>query len=63
MEVAWALCRVFSPVDRGLSLLAAWFRLVYAGVLLVAVGHLLDVLHLLGGGYLVSCSPSPASAT
>jgi hypothetical protein len=43
---------VFSPVDRGLSLLAAWFRLVYAGALLVAVAHLLDVLHLLGDGYL-----------
>ena len=46
--VAWALCRVFGPVSTGISLLAAWFRLVYAGVLLVAVSHLVEVLRLLG---------------
>ena len=46
--VAWALCRVFGPVSTGISLLAAWFRLVYAGVLLVAVSHLVGVLRLLG---------------
>jgi hypothetical protein len=46
--VAWALYRVFGPVSTGISLLAAWFRLVYAGVLLVAVSHLIGVLHLLG---------------
>jgi len=48
--VAWALYRVFAPVNRSLSLLAAWFRLVYAAVFLVAIGHLVDVLHLLGDG-------------
>ena len=46
--VAWALYRVFSPVSRSISMLAACFRLVYAGVLLVAVGQLPAVLHLLG---------------
>jgi len=46
--VAWALYRVFSPVSTGISLLASWFRLVYAGVLLVAVSHLVEVLRLLG---------------
>jgi len=46
--LAWALYRVFSPVSTGVSLLAAWFRLVYAGVLLVAVSHLIEVLRLLG---------------
>jgi hypothetical protein len=40
--------RVFSPVSRSLSMLAACFRLVYAGVFLVAVSQLLGVLHLLG---------------
>ena len=50
--VAWALYRVFSPVSRSVSLLAAWFRLGYAAVLLVAVGHLIQALHLLDGGYL-----------
>ena len=46
--VAWALYRVFSPVSRSISMLAACFRLVYAGVFMVAVSQLLGVLHLLG---------------
>jgi len=46
--VAWALYQVFSPVSRGLSLLAAWLRIVFAGVFLVAVGHLVGALRLLG---------------
>ena len=51
--VAWALFRVFSPVSVGLSRLAAWFRLVYAGVLLVAVTELVAALRMLSGeGYL-----------
>ena len=46
--VAWGLYRVFSPVNRHLSLLAAAFRLVFAAVFLAAVGHLLGALRLLG---------------
>jgi hypothetical protein len=46
--VAWALYRVFSPVSRGVSLLAALFRLVYAGVFLVAISQLVSAVHLLG---------------
>jgi Domain of unknown function (DUF4386) len=45
--VAWALFRVFRPVSAGLSMLAAWFRLVYAGVLMVAITELVAVLGLL----------------
>lgn len=45
--VAWALYTVFSPVSRALSLLAALFRLVYAGVFLVAVAQLVGALRLL----------------
>jgi hypothetical protein len=45
--VAWALYRVFSPVNASLSMLAAAFRLVYSGVLMVAVGQLLGVIRLL----------------
>ena len=45
--VAWALYQVFSPVSRGLALLAAWLRIVFAGVFLVAVGHLVGALRLL----------------
>jgi hypothetical protein len=46
--VAWALYRVFSPVSRSISLLAAWFRLVYTAVYLVAISQLVGVLRLLG---------------
>jgi len=46
--VAWGLYRVFSPVNRHLSLLAAAFRLVFAAVFLAAVGQLLGALRLLG---------------
>lgn len=48
--VAWALYRVFSPVNRGISMLAACFRIVYAGVFMVAISQLLGVLRLLGNG-------------
>ncbi|MCF6742996.1 DUF4386 domain-containing protein [Blastococcus sp. KM273128] len=47
VAVAWALHRVFAPVDAGLSLLAAAFRLVYAAVFLVAIGHLAAAADLL----------------
>jgi hypothetical protein len=50
--VAWALYRVFSPVDGAVSLLAAWLRLAYAAVFLVAAGLLIEVPRLLdGAGY------------
>lgn len=45
--VAWALLQVFSPVDRSLSQLAAWFRLAYAAVFLAAIGQLAVVPGLL----------------
>lgn len=47
--VAWALFTVFEPVSRRLSMLAAWLRVVYAGVLVVAIGQLVGVLRLLVG--------------
>lgn len=37
--VAWALLRVFSPVSRNNSMLAAWFRLAYALVFMVAISQ------------------------
>jgi hypothetical protein len=48
--VAWALLRVFRPVDRELSRLAAWLRLAYAAVFLVALGQLAGIPALLNGG-------------
>lgn len=48
--VAWALFRVFSPVNSDLSRLAAWFRLAYTGVLTVAVSQLAGIPGLLSSG-------------
>lgn len=48
--VAWALYTVFEPVDRRLSALAAAFRVVFAGVFVVAVGGLAGVLGDLSDG-------------
>jgi hypothetical protein len=45
--IAWALYRVFSPVNASLSMLAATMRLVYSAVFMVAIGELLSVIRLL----------------
>jgi hypothetical protein len=45
--VAAALLTLFAPVSRGLSTLAAWFRVAYAAVYLVAILQLLLALDLL----------------
>jgi hypothetical protein len=56
--VAWALFRVFRPVSEGISMLAAWLRLAYAVVFLVAIAQLLEVPRLLGNDrYLAAFSP------
>jgi Domain of unknown function (DUF4386) len=47
MVIAWALYILLAPVNRSLSLLAAWFRLVYAVLALVPTSHLLTVYQLL----------------
>jgi hypothetical protein len=44
--VAWALYVFFQPASRELSLLAAWFRLVYAAIAAAALLHLLAVVNL-----------------
>src|SRR5450755_251871 len=49
--IAWALYVLLAPVNRALSLLAAWFQLVYAAVALCSVFGLLDVYHLLASPY------------
>jgi hypothetical protein len=45
--VATALLALFEPVDRGIALLAAWFRVAYAAVYLVAILQLVLALDLL----------------
>ncbi|MBV9719935.1 MAG: DUF4386 domain-containing protein [Candidatus Eremiobacteraeota bacterium] len=45
--IAWALYVLLIPVNRALSLLTAWFRIVYAAVALVALTNLVTVYRLL----------------
>ena len=47
--VAWALYVFFEPVNKNLSLLTAWFRLVYSTILCFALFKYIDVIHLLSG--------------
>jgi len=44
--VAWALYVLLKPVNKSLSLLAAWFRLVYATIFGIALANLFNVLRL-----------------
>jgi preprotein translocase subunit Sss1 len=46
--VAWAFYFLFKPTSNALSLLSAWFRLVYSVIFLVALFNYLKVLELLG---------------
>jgi len=45
--VAWALYIFLKPINKSLSLLVAWFRLIYAGIYLIALLNLIKVLNLL----------------
>jgi len=47
--IAWALMRVFDPVSRSLSRLAAWFRLAYSAVFMVAISQLAGIPDLRSG--------------
>lgn len=44
--VAWALYVYFKPINSSLSLLAAWFRLIYATLFFVAIFNLINVVQL-----------------
>lgn len=47
--VAWALYIFLKPVNKSLSLLAAWFRVAYAAIFAIALNNLSIVLQLLSG--------------
>ncbi|MGZ9222858.1 MAG: DUF4386 domain-containing protein [Anaerolineales bacterium] len=47
--VAWALYVLFKPVNKSLSLLAAWFRLAYAPIFALALTNLFSASQLLSG--------------
>lgn len=63
MLVAWALYILLLPVGKNLSLLAGWFRLVYAVLLMVALFNYMSVLQLLSGAeYLGGLDPLQLNA-
>ncbi len=45
--IAWALYVLLAPVNRGLSLLTAWFRLIYTAVVLCGWLNLVTVFRLM----------------
>jgi len=47
--VAWALYLIFKPVNKNISLLAAWLRLVNATIFGVALVNIFNVLHIVKG--------------
>ncbi len=49
--VAWALYVILEPASKNLSLLAAWFRLVYSAILCAALFSYANVLRLLAGAH------------
>jgi hypothetical protein len=63
VAIAWALYVFFRPVNRDLSLLTAWFRLVYTTLLGVAVIFLFLALRLVSGaGYLTALAAGQRDA-
>ncbi|WP_297691172.1 DUF4386 domain-containing protein [uncultured Eudoraea sp.] len=46
--VAWALYFYFKSISQSISLLVAWFRLVYTVILGIALLNYTDILHLIG---------------
>lgn len=52
--VAWALFIFLKPISKSLSLLTAWFRVVYAALLVAALFYLINVLQLLNGAEYLS---------
>ena len=61
--VAWALYIFLKPVNKSLSLLAAWFRLVFVAIFGIALVNLLSVLPLISGAdYLTVFEPNQLQA-
>jgi hypothetical protein len=57
--LAWLLYLLLAPVDKRLSLLSAWLRLVNGAIFGLALFHLFDVLQLFSGAdYLTVFAPA-----
>ncbi|NAY91340.1 DUF4386 family protein [Muricauda sp. JGD-17] len=52
--VAWALYVFLKPVNSNISLLTAWFRLIYSGIYAVALANYFKVLEFLNSTELLS---------
>lgn len=48
--VAWALYVLLAPASKSISMLAAWFRIIYAAILAIALSNLFGALQLLMAG-------------
>jgi hypothetical protein len=63
MVIAWALYVLLVPVNRSLSLLTAWFRLMYTAIGLFGLLNLVTVFRLLTTpDYLTTFGPGPLRA-
>jgi hypothetical protein len=61
--IAWALYYLLAPVNRAMSMLTAWFRLMYTAMALYAVMNLTAVFHLTTApDYLTLFGSSPLQA-
>ena len=61
--IAWALHIIFRPINRELSLLTAWFRLIYTTLLGVATLFLFLALEVISGAnYLTAFTPDQLNA-
>ena len=61
--LAWALFYLLAPVNRALSWLTAWFRLIYAAIVLVGLTNLIAAYHLATtSGYAASFGLVPVRA-
>ena len=61
--IAWGLCVLLAPVNRALSLLAAWFQLIYAAITIDATFNLATVYRMLTTpDYLTALGPAPLHA-
>lgn len=47
--VAWALYVFLKPINKSLSMLTAWLRIVYATILGSVLIHLINVLQIVNG--------------
>jgi hypothetical protein len=61
--VAWALYVFLKHVNKSVSLLAGWFRIIYAAMLGIVSYYLINVIQLISGaGYLSAFEPNQLQA-